>query len=162
MRKKVLVLDIHKVAIVFSPFCAHCANATIRNGLSLKIMSSFSEKGILLTYWSFSLNCETAHNWLTSRKYYTKVCTIHTIHRFTVLRSVAYAENFHGGVLVQGHMVVICIWCALFVTSQFDVMSCFQTNVLAKFVDKIMHIFLHALPLFHVSLHWMWTISVPS
>jgi len=32
-------------------------------------------------------------------------------------------------------MVVICIWCALFVASQFD--SCFQTNVLAKFVDII-------------------------
>jgi len=30
-------------------------------------------------------------------------------------------------------MVVICIWCALFVRSQ----SCFQTNVLAKFVDII-------------------------
>jgi len=28
-------------------------------------------------------------------------------------------------------MVVICIWCALFVTSY----SCFQTNVLANFVD---------------------------
>ena len=30
---------------------------------------------------------------------------------------------------------------------------CFQTNVLAKFVDIIMHIFLHPLPLFHVALH---------
>jgi len=26
-------------------------------------------------------------------------------------QSVAYAENFHGEGLVQGHMVVICIWC---------------------------------------------------
>jgi len=34
-------------------------------------------------------------------------------------------------------MEVICIWCALFVTSQFDVIPCFQTNVLAKFVDII-------------------------
>jgi len=34
-------------------------------------------------------------------------------------------------------MVVICIWCALFVTSQFGVIPCFQTNVLAKFVDMI-------------------------
>jgi len=30
-------------------------------------------------------------------------------------------------------MVVICLWCAVFVTSY----SCFQTNVLAKFVDII-------------------------
>jgi len=30
-----------------------------------------------------------------------------------------------GVVLVEGHMVTICIWCALFVTSQFDVISMF-------------------------------------
>jgi len=48
-----------------------------------------------------------------------------------------------GEVLVQGHMVVICIWCALFVMSQFDVIfPCFQTNVLAKFVD-IVYIFFY-------------------
>jgi len=34
-------------------------------------------------------------------------------------------------------MVAICIWCALFVTSQFDVIFIFQTNILAKFVDII-------------------------
>jgi len=33
-----------------------------------------------------------------------------------------------GVVLVQGHMVVICIWCALFVMSQFDVMSMFPNQ----------------------------------
>jgi len=42
--------------------------------------------------------------------------------------SVAYAENFHGGVLVQGHMVIICVWCVLFVTSQFDVISMFPNQ----------------------------------
>jgi len=41
---------------------------------------------------------------------------------------VAYAENFHGGGLVQGHMVVISFWCALFVTSQFDVISMFPNQ----------------------------------
>jgi len=35
---------------------------------------------------------------------------------------------FMGWVLVQGHMVVICIWCALFVTSQFDVISMFPNQ----------------------------------
>jgi len=35
---------------------------------------------------------------------------------------------FMGGGLVQGHMVVICICCALFVTSQFDVMSMFPNQ----------------------------------
>ena len=34
-------------------------------------------------------------------------------------------------------MVVTCIWCALFVTSQFDVMFMFPNNVLATFVDII-------------------------
>jgi len=32
------------------------------------------------------------------------------------------------GVLVQGHVVVICFWCALFVTSQFDVISMFPNQ----------------------------------
>jgi len=50
--------------------------------------------------------------------------------------SVAYAEYFHG-VFTQWHMLVICIWCALFVTSQFDVIFMFLNNVLAKFVDII-------------------------
>jgi len=35
---------------------------------------------------------------------------------------------FMGGGLVQSHMVVICIWCALFVTSQFDVISMFPNQ----------------------------------
>jgi len=35
---------------------------------------------------------------------------------------------FMGRGLVQDHMVVICIWCALFVTSQFDVMSMFPNQ----------------------------------
>jgi len=34
---------------------------------------------------------------------------------------------FMGG-LVQGHMVVIYFWCALFVTSQFDVISMFPNQ----------------------------------
>ena len=34
-------------------------------------------------------------------------------------------------------MVVICIWWALFVTLQFDVIFVFQTNILAKFADII-------------------------
>jgi len=34
-------------------------------------------------------------------------------------------RKFSWGRLVQGHMVVICIWCALSVTSQFDVISMF-------------------------------------
>jgi len=42
-----------------------------------------------------------------------------------------------GGGIYQWQMVVICIWCVLFVTSQFDVIIIFQTNNLAKFVDII-------------------------
>jgi len=33
-----------------------------------------------------------------------------------------------GRVVVKDHMVVISIWCALFVTSQFDVMSMFPNQ----------------------------------
>jgi len=41
---------------------------------------------------------------------------------------VAYAENFHGGIFIQWYNVVICIWCPLFVTSQFDVMFMFPNQ----------------------------------
>ena len=44
--------------------------------------------------------------------------------------------------------MVICIWCALFVTSQIDVYSCFQTNVLAKCVDIIGILFYTHTPYF--------------
>ena len=33
------------------------------------------------------------------------------------------------GVFIQWHMAVICIWCALFVTSQFDVLFMFSSEV---------------------------------
>ena len=49
-------------------------------------------------------------------------------HQNLLVGAVAYAENFHGGGLVQGHMMVICIWCVLFVTSQFDVISMFPNQ----------------------------------
>jgi len=39
---------------------------------------------------------------------------------------------FMVGALVQGHMVVICIWCSLFVTSQFDVISMFPNQRLGE------------------------------
>ena len=74
---------------------------------------------------------------------------------------VAYAENFRGGGLVQGHMVGICIWCALFVTSQFDVISMFPNQRFGEVCWHSMHIFLHPLSLY-MSLHWIWTISSPS
>jgi len=57
---------------------------------------------------------------------------------------VAYAENFHGGGFIQWHMVVICISCAFFVTSQFDVIFMFSSEV----CWHNRHILLPALPLF--------------
>jgi len=36
--------------------------------------------------------------------------------------------NFHGGGFTQWHMVVICIWYARFVTSQFDVIFMFPNQ----------------------------------
>jgi len=43
------------------------------------------------------------------------------------------------GGFIQWHMVVICIWCALFVTSHHNLTLslCFQYNDLAKFVNII-------------------------
>jgi len=45
-------------------------------------------------------------------------------------------------------MVVICIWCVLFVTSHFDVIFMFPNNVLAKFVDIICIFFCNHYPYF--------------
>jgi len=47
---------------------------------------------------------------------------------------VAYPESFHGD-FIRWDMVVICIWCALFVTSQFDVM--FPIQCFGEVVDII-------------------------
>jgi len=127
--------------------------------LSARLQSKWSQ---LLCSLPLPIHFINRSGWKSSLQYTTvlNITATAIAPSMRMLFPEAYAENFLGGGLVQGHMVVICIWCALFVTSQFDVM--FQTNVLAKFVDIIMHIFLHALPLFHVSLHWMQTISAPS
>jgi len=45
---------------------------------------------------------------------------------------------------IQWRMVVICIWCALFVTSQFHVIFMFSSEV----CWHNRHILLHTLPLF--------------
>jgi len=60
-----------------------------------------------------------------------------------LITPVAYAENYHGG-FIQLHMVLICSWCALFVTSQSDVIFMFSSEV----CWHNRHILLHALFLF--------------
>jgi len=63
------------------------------------------------------------------------------------LHSVAYG----------GHLY----WCALFVTSQFDVIFMFPNERFREFSWHNIHILLHALTLIYVSLHWIWIISAP-
>jgi len=46
--------------------------------------------------------------------------------------SVVYTENFHWGGFIQWHMVVICVCCELFVTSQFDVIFMFPNQPFGK------------------------------
>jgi len=67
--------------------------------------------------------------------------------RITV--AVAYAENFHEGVFIQFHIVVICIWCVLFVTSQFDVIFIFPNQRFDEVSGHNMRILLNALFLFY-------------
>ena len=43
----------------------------------------------------------------------------------TILDAVSCTEKFNGGCFYQWHMVVICILCSLFVTSQFVVILMF-------------------------------------
>ena len=61
----------------------------------------------------------------------------------------------------QWHMVGICIWCAMFVTSQFDVIVMFPNQRFGEICWHNMHILPHTLPLIYVSLHWIYTISAP-
>jgi len=62
-------------------------------------------------------------------------------------------RKFSWGVFIQWHMVVTCIGCALFVTSQFDVIVMFPKQRFGGVCWHNMHIFLHPLLLFYVSLH---------
>jgi len=57
--------------------------------------------------------------------------------------TIGVRRKFSWGGFVQWHIVVIFIWCGLFVTSQFDVVFMFPSKVLATFVDTIC-IFFHA------------------
>jgi len=58
-----------------------------------------------------------------------------------------------GRGFIQWHMVVICIWGELFVTSQFDVIFMFPNQRFGEVCCHNMHILLHAIPLFYVPLH---------
>ena len=69
---------------------------------------------------------------------------------------------FLWGVFILLHMVVICIWCALFVCHHiFDVIFMFPNQRFGDVCWHNKHVLLHALALFFVSLHWIWAISAP-
>ena len=61
-------------------------------------------------------------------------------------------QKISWGGFIQWNMVVICL-CAVFVTSQFDVIFMFPNQRFGEVCWHNMHILLHALPLFYVSLH---------
>ena len=62
-------------------------------------------------------------------------------------QAVTYAENFHGGgCFIQWHILVICICVRCLWRYNLTSYSCFQTNVLAKFVYIIcMFFYTHSL-----------------
>jgi len=53
------------------------------------------------------------------------------------------------GVFIQCHMVVIYIWCVLFVTSQFDVIFMFPNQRFGEVCWHNMHILPYAFSLFY-------------
>jgi len=57
------------------------------------------------------------------------------------------------GVFNQWHVVVICIWCALFVSSQFDVIFMFPNQRSGDVCWHNMHSFLHPLILYVIALN---------
>ena len=75
---------------------------------------------------------------------------------------VAHAENFHGGCLVQGQrwpfvFGVRCLW-----RHNLTSFTCFQTNVLATFVDIICTFFYIHTPYFmrHCTEYKLWALQV--
>jgi len=58
--------------------------------------------------------------------------------------------KFSWGCFIQWHMVVICIWCALFVTLQFYVIFMFPHQRFCEVCWHNRRILLHAVPIFHV------------
>ena len=60
--------------------------------------------------------------------------------------AVAHAGIFNGWDFIQWYMVVVCIWCALFVTSQFDVVFMFPNQRFGEVCLHDMYIFLHPPP----------------
>jgi len=65
------------------------------------------------------------------------------IYHIYVLLTVAYAEKFHRRFFIQWHEVVIFIWCALFVTSQFDVIFVAKPTFWRSFVDICIFVYTH-------------------
>jgi len=59
-------------------------------------------------------------------------------------------RKFSWGGFIQWHMVVICIWCALFITSQFDVIFMLPNHPFREICWYAMHVLLHALTLIYV------------
>jgi len=59
------------------------------------------------------------------------------------LQNSGIRKNFSWGGFIQWHRVVICIWCALFVTSQFDVIVLFPNQRFGEVCWHNMHIFLY-------------------
>ena len=74
--------------------------------------------------------------------------SIHIINSLLTANCSVVRRKFSWRGLIQWHVVAICIWCARFVKSQFDVIFIFQTNILAKFVDIIGIFFLTHSPYF--------------
>jgi len=60
---------------------------------------------------------------------------------------VTYAKKFMG-YFIQWHMAVICIWCVLFVTSQFDIICIFPNQRFGEFFDIMCILFYTHSPYF--------------
>jgi len=59
---------------------------------------------------------------------YMRVYNVDTLVSSDVVETVTSEQWLKQGGFIQ-YMVVICIWCALFVTSQFDVIFMFSSEV---------------------------------
>jgi len=58
----------------------------------------------------------------------TRLLSLQHSLRMTICTNQWRTQKFSWGGFIQWHMVVICFWCAVFVTSQFDVIFMFPNQ----------------------------------
>ena len=105
---------------------------------------------VLWCNWKHSVLCVLHTNVCQLWRRYTQSSILRSLQQYLSIFATHLQESkqwrtrklFMGG-FIQRHRVVICIWCALFVTSQNDVIVLFPNQRFGEVCWHNMHIFLY-------------------